>query len=246
MVNTVQNSKVTTNTGLRIGHLNVYHLPSKTHDVCLLLNDSSSIHLLGLGETRLDTRCTNEALSIPNYYFIRRDASCYGETGLGIYIHHSISHCTKQRYDLEPDNVECIWLQVKPSTSASFLVGHLYKNPAMIFIWYDNFMQLMDNVYKNKQNVVLLGDFNIDLLKWHPSWDSATTLFGLQQLVHSLTRITKSSSSLLDHIYTNNNDMISIVLVSNKSIGDHCPIIRTWRCKLPKQQNKGHTKIQYH
>ena len=97
--------------GLRIGHANVYHLYNKVHDVCMLLNDSPFIHLLGLRETRLSARFSDESLSIPHYTIIRRDAADRGHIGMALYyIHQSIKTFTKRRNDLESEKVECIWV----------------------------------------------------------------------------------------------------------------------------------------
>ena len=38
--------------------------------------------------------------------------------------------------------------------------------------------------------------------------------------------------------------MVSNVHVSDICISDHCPVIRTWSCKLPKKLAKGHTTVQ--
>ena len=39
--------------------------------------------------------------------------------------------------------------------------------------------------------------------------------------------------------------MVSNVHVSDTCISDHCPVICTWSCKLPKKRSKGHTTAQY-
>ena len=41
-----------------------------------------------------------------------------GQTGIAVYIHNSIADITHRRQDLESDLVECIWLELKPSTNA--------------------------------------------------------------------------------------------------------------------------------
>ena len=56
----------------------------------MLLNDSPFIHLLGLSETRLSARFSDESLSIPHYTIIRRNAADRGHTGMALYIHQSI------------------------------------------------------------------------------------------------------------------------------------------------------------
>ena len=71
---------------LRVGHLNVYHLLNKVPDISSFLNiELPCIHLLGLSETRLDYRISDESIAIPQYLTFRRDAIKQGETGLAIY-----------------------------------------------------------------------------------------------------------------------------------------------------------------
>lgn len=231
--------------GTRIGHLNVYHLFNKLPDVCLLLNEPPNIHLLGLSETRLDSRITNEMLSIPNYQIIRRDATHRGETGLALYIHNSLFQYTKRRTDLESPMVECIWVEIKYSMSPPLLLGYAYRNPASTYNWFDDFVHMMDIVNSSNRNILLLGDFNFDLFKPQPAWQSTATLFGLKQLVNKATGVTPTSATLLDHIYTNNKPLVTDISVPEKSISDHFPIICTWLHKPLKVQNKGHTTTYY-
>ena len=46
---------------------------------------------------------------------------------LGLYVHKSIAHITKQRADLESERVECMWVEVKHSSSKATLVGYVYR-----------------------------------------------------------------------------------------------------------------------
>ena len=44
--------------------------------------------------------------------------------------------------------VECIWLELKPSTSApNIFVCILYRNPSASDEWFDNFVQMIDNIH---------------------------------------------------------------------------------------------------
>ena len=103
----------------------------------------------------------------------------------------------------------------------------------------------MDKVNESNSNRGLLGDFNIDLLKSQPAWESTTSLAGLHQLISCATRIAHTTATLLDHIYANNEHMVSNVHVSDICMSDHCPIICAWSCKPPKKLTKGHTSVQY-
>ena len=233
--------------GLRIGHANVYHVHNKVHDVCMLLKNPECVHILGLAETRLATHIRDEALAIPSYTFLRKDGTRFGQTGMGIYVHDSVLASVKRRDDLESENVECMWLEYRhSSTSPMILIGFVYRNPASGYSWYDDFVHMMDGIQKLKTNVILLGDFNIDILKQTPvSWELTLSLFNLHQMVSRPTRITPSSSTLLDHIYTNNAQMVSDVTVVDSGISDHCPIMCTWLSKTPKQRKNSHTTIQF-
>ena len=111
---------------IRIGHVNVYHLYNKVQDVCMLLTKSPYIHLLGLSETRLNSSVGDESLSIPNYTLLRRDGAHRGQTGMGLYVHHSIIHTIKRRADLESERVEYMWVEIKHSSSSAILVGYVY------------------------------------------------------------------------------------------------------------------------
>ena len=180
---------------LRLGYLNIFHLHSKVPDLSVFLNDPTPYHLFGLSETRLGSHISDSAIAIPGYSVVRRDASAAGHTGMAVFIHNSIQHLVRRRHDLESDGVECIWLEVKSKQSSSVMVGFLYRNPSASFEWYDQFTENLDSVCKNNSNLLLMGDFNIDMLKPHHAWDATSSLFGLVQLVTSPTRVTASSTT---------------------------------------------------
>ena len=112
-------------TGLRIGHLSVYHLFNKVADVSLLLNKSSQLtHLFGISETRLDSRIDNTQLEYPTTV-MRRDSSQTVHTGIALYVHQSIAMNTRRRIDLESEGMECVWVEINDLKSPSLLVGYI-------------------------------------------------------------------------------------------------------------------------
>ena len=227
--------------GTQIGHLNVYHLFNKVADVTVLLNEPQNIHILGLSETRLDNRITNEMLSIPHYKIIRKDATHPGETGLAMYIHDSLFQYTYRRKDLESSAIECIWVELKYTKFPPMLLGFIYRNPASSYSWIQHFDHMMDNIISKNQNILLLGDLNFDLLKPQTTWEPTIAQFGLTQRVQKATRVTATSSTLLDHIYTNNTSLVTNVRVPEVGISDHFPTICTWLYNPPKVKTRGHT-----
>ena len=104
---------------LRTGRQNVYHLYSKVPDLCVFLSQSTpNYNIFGITESRLDSRISDQDINIPNYCISRKDSLVIGQTGIAVYIHKPIADITHRRQDLESDLVECIWLELKPSTSA--------------------------------------------------------------------------------------------------------------------------------
>ena len=121
----------------------------------------------------------------------------------------------------------------------------MYRNPVSSQEWSDEFINMMDKVTENNENILFLGDFNIDLFKQPPAWNNITSLFGLDQLVEETTRVTKSCATLIDHIYTNNRSRVSDVRIVESGISDHCAIFCHWSIQLPKPSPKGHTTVTF-
>ena len=130
---------------------------------------------MGLSETRLDYRISDESFVIPNYSILRRDATYQGETGLALYVHRSILPSTTRRTDLESSHVESLWVEINFSKSPPVLAGYVYRKATATYAWYDEFVTMMDTVADSKNNILLLGDFNIDLFKPHSAWESSLT-----------------------------------------------------------------------
>ena len=234
---------------LHVGHLNVFHLDGKLHDIYHFLHTSSpQFHLYGLTETRLHSDIPDSRLHIADYEIVRRDAQKSGETGIAAYIHSSISPHTHRRPDFEHKNIECVWLEFKhKNTAPPVFVCFLYRNPAAHVDWYDHFSEMLDTVYKSRPNadVLILGDLNIDLITPQPRWETIVSSSGLFQHITTPTRVTDKSSTLLDHIYSNNPISIVSASVSDLSISDHAPIFCSKRTKMPKSCTKEHTVIHY-
>ena len=231
-----------------IGHFNVYHLYNKRAEMPLLIQKLAPVHLFGISESRLDARITDNFISINDYTVLRRDNSNPLHTSLALYVHKSIENNVRHRLDLEIEAIDCIWVEINESKTKPLLVGYVYRNPASSQEWPDDFISMMDKVTERKANGLLLGDFNIDLFKQPPAWNSTTALFGLEQLVEEATRVTKSSATLIDHIYTNIKPQVSKVKVVESvesGISDHSAIFCHWSIKLPKQSPRGHTTITF-
>ena len=232
------------NNGITFGNLNVCHLRNKINDVNVLLKDyPGKVHLFGINETRLDSNIDDSLIHINNYSFVRKDAELRQyHTGLVIYIHDSIRNFVRRRVDLESDRVEAIWLELYQKKSASAYVCALYRNPAYTSEWMDDFIAMMDKIPINS-DIILMGDFNINLLIHQNTWLSVISMLGLSQLIKEYTRV--KTQTLIDHIYTNNVEKVINPTILRSCISDHYAVFGTYCSKLPKQAKNGHDYIQY-
>ena len=78
---------------------------------------------------------------------------------------------------------------------------------------------------------------------YNNKWSDTVTEYGLIQLIKYPTRVTKSSSSIIDHIYASDVISLSEVFVTDLSIRDHCPICATIPLHSYQKNSNAHTNI---
>ena len=119
--------------GFRIGHINVQGIQNKIDQIDLMLNHSNNdVHIFGLSESKLKQFHADSVFQLDNYQFFRRDRVITNkrkEEGGGIIVYCKNEINCKRRSDLEVKEIECLWLEIFPKNSKSFLVGKIYRNP---------------------------------------------------------------------------------------------------------------------
>jgi hypothetical protein len=238
-----QNKWPTVN-GLRIGHLNIHYAINKLSEISTALNNfGSPFHIFGLTEARLNSNVDDNEVSVPGFNVERRDAVRKHETGLMVYINETVK--AKRVPHLENLDIESIWLEISIKKTAPILVGFIYRNPEERVDWIDKFTTMMDSVILESKEYLLLGDFNIDLLKPNKGWQTKYELCNLEQLITIPTRVTATSETLIDHVYVSNKNNIVEVCVPVYGCSDHYPVCVTWNKKGVKIPKPGHKTISY-
>jgi hypothetical protein len=98
-----------------IFHLNVRSIRNKIDDLYAIVHE---FDIVCFTETHLDKNVTDDQIKIDGFNCIfRKDRNCYGG-GVLIYLSSPIQAI--RRSDLEPANVECIWVEIENSTSNFF------------------------------------------------------------------------------------------------------------------------------
>ena len=157
--------------------------------------------------------------------------------GLAIYVNKRI--CEESDIDsefnpnTEPDNFngEFQFIKIKnfKGSNRTVIFGNVYRSPSRnaekFNALFENVLQKLDRHTKNKL-LYLVGDFNQDLIKYDTDANSQNlidmcTSHGLVQLISRPTRITDSSATLIDHVYTNNVDNVKSCNILTVDLTDH-------------------------
>ncbi|XP_073245687.1 uncharacterized protein [Porites lutea] len=231
--------------GFKIAGLNINSLTKHIDELRILLADRS-IDILSINETKLDDSINSCEVQIPGYEFIRRDRNRQGG-GVGFYIKTSINFGV--RSDLNAPSLENLCIEIRKPNSRPFLIATWYRPPCSsidLFLPYESFLEKLDSL---GLEYYLLGDLNCNLASAQYDLNTRrlceiSDLFGLQQLITEPTRITESSSTLIDLIYTNYTDRVVCSGVSHIGISDHS-LIYVYRKLSLTFPSKGHSTISY-
>ena len=211
---------------MNISSLNAHF--DEFHTILALLKHSFSI--IGLTETRLRK---DVGVSIPieiegyNYEHTPTETNCGGTL---LYISKRNNY--KPRNDLllyQPFYIESIFVEIIFPFKSNLIVGCIYKHPCMSINEFNDLLSpVLHQISKEDKSIILLGDFNIDLIKC--STDGNTSEFfnlvtsrDLLPYITLPTRITDRSQTLIDNIFSNctSTQIISGNLTS--AISDHLP-----------------------
>ena len=96
----------------------------------------------------------------------------------------------------------------------------------------------------------ILGDLNIHYMADSDNfksarWNNIVLNYGLTQLVKCPTRVSKNSSRIIDHVYSNRPDQIAEVSVPVYNISDHFPVCITRVTKNNIDLKLKHKTIKY-
>ena len=159
-----------------------------------------------------------------------------------------------------PRDLESVFVEISFSRKSNIIVGCIYRHPGMSIATFnsDFFSPFLQLVSRENKSILLLGDFNINLLKYNSSQEVSNflDLLGSHLILPQVilpTRITETSRTLIDNIFStitessisgnilhNISDHLSQFLCfsfpGNNSNGkSHCQTFRNW-----SKFNQGH------
>lgn len=234
--------------GTKLASLNITSLPKHLDELRVLLA-ANPIDVLAINETRVDSSIKDNELYIPGYEIARRDRSTNGRSGGGVcfYIRSSINYSV--RLDLSLDQLENLCIEIRKPRSKPFLVVTWYRPPGSTVDKFNYFETLVGRLDAEGAEFYVMGDLNCNLSASQLDHNSClltniTNLYGLKQLISEPTRVSESSSTLIDLIFTNSPDRVVCSGVSHVGISDHS-LIYVFRKLSIGLHNKGHSTVTY-
>ena len=120
-----------------------------------------------------------------------------------------------------------LWVEVA-TAGKKLALGCLYRPPKLPYGVFANLYENLMSIYVKYEHTILLGDFNcnmLDLTAYNTKLliDSFAEPFSLKQLIDKPTRITNTSSTLIDLIFVNKpQNALFSSCCDAPGVSDHC------------------------
>ena len=232
--------------GIKLCCHNVNRISNKFDEVKYnLMFSENPPDVLGCCETFLNDYTSDNEIEVKNYILNRKDRK-HGEGG-GWIVYFSENLPFERKLNLELSDIETMWFEVKPNYRKSFLLCYVYRPPQSLVNWFDLFENEISNAMGINSDIILAGDFNLDVLcpqKMPKVWFNLMEIYNLHQIINEPTRITDSSKTLIDHIYVTNVETVQESHVVKYSISDHYPVGMTRKESIYHKKHT-HTTISY-
>jgi len=217
-------------------------------------------------KSNFDFMCLQEVFSVTdadffyldNYHQIQsKTRTLYKGGGVALYISKSYKFEILDELSIFQEKIfESLFVKISLNDNTNIIIGNIYRSPSQPSGFtpaeqLDSFIEILSNILDrlNEFNckVYLVGDFNINLLKFstHPKTGEFIDKFfsnGYLQLINHPSRVSnlgnQKSASLIDHYWTNNISQNYKSGLLNSYISDHFPIFHFLSAKKIKQAPK--------
>lgn len=223
------------NKALTILNLNIRSIPKNLQLLkdTVMYNSSIKFDIIGLTEIRLDSSlCT--LYEIPGYNMFTCSRNVHGG-GIALYISTDYDSSAQSQFTISEPFIEAIGIETI-IVNKKYLSMCIYRPPNGNL---DNFLSEMADILssiidKKYHGMYIFGDFNVDLLKSYEKnvFDFINLMFSfsLFPLISKPTRVTSTSATLIDNIWTSQPEENISNYIIQTDISDHFPVIS--QCKI--------------
>nr|XP_039254392.1 uncharacterized protein LOC120331388 [Styela clava] len=226
-----------------LAHFNIRSLQKHIDELSDIIVDLDSFpSVIAISETKLKSDPVVN-ISIRGYNFLHTPTKT-NAGGVGLYFKSNLNPSLVNKYMLGITSCEDLWVEIPISSGkfSSIIVGVVYRHPGSNESDFMNALSLtLYNLAIDKKKFVILGDININLFscsKFTKDFLDMLRSHATIPLITHPTRITSSSSTLIDHIYSNISEKSVSSVVWQNCLTDHYPIFCQFQIKHALSHNQ--------
>ena len=237
--------------------INIWSLANTKHFAQLQIFIESLCFIpsvIAINETYLTNNDPGPHCNLPNYSFISNCRNTCTGGGVGLYIHNSVQYKVRDDLTIMNEKIfESIFIETQ-NFKEPIIFGTVYRSSSYntneaitLFSEYlDNCLTIINN---SNKSCVIQGDLNFDLLDVD---DSAVSNFkdkmfdfSFYSLINKPTRVTDTTATCIDHIWSNifDDDMISGIIT--EMIADHMVTFQLSNICLKDPVKRSNKKVEY-
>lgn len=224
---------------VRFAHINVRSLFTGFRELIQIIREEN-FDVVAITESWLTPDTLDEAVKIPGFKFIRNDRLGRGG-GTGIYVTNNLKYEIIDSIDNSPNvNLEQLWIRLKLKNK-TLAFGTIYRPPAgNLQLCVDQIDNVLSTILPTVDDIICVGDVNVNLLNLNNLISDTFNAYNFSQLINEPTRISNTTSSLLDPIFVTSPEMIcKSGLINCDAISDHHLVF----CDLAYRKTKSMSKI---
>jgi hypothetical protein len=218
----------------KIGHMNINSIRHKWEPVKEVL-EHNIFDVMSIQETKLDDSFPKGQFSLHQYKVYRKDYKS-NQGGLMLIIRHDLPQV--RRYDLENVSINDINGRIEILAvetlirKEKWILISIYKQPKVGINYINETIdKLMLMLAQNELNIVILGDFNINMLKRNVFSD-CLDIHGLVNIVKDVTCF-KGTPSMIDLVITNKPKRFINTISVDTGLSDfHCLLCTATKIQL--------------
>lgn len=207
---------------MKIAHINIRSMFTGFNDFSLIVQQND-YDVIVISETWINQDdFPQNIFNIPGYNFYNKNRLFGRGGGVGAYV-RTLHSCSIISLDFDiPELIDCLFLKITVERK-QYAVSVVYRPPKFNL---NQFVELMDDAFSvicgSFSNVIGLGDYNVNFLQTQNVVTECLETYNLVQALKEPTRITRSSSRLIDPIFVSANLLVNVCGTLNVDhISDH-------------------------
>ena len=225
-------------------NMNIRSIPRniQTFTDTILNNISTKFDVLGFTEVRLDAHLA-QLYEIPGYRMCSNSRNTHGG-GVALYISDNHHSSVQEEFSFVETFIECIGVEVNIMNRSLFVC--IYRPPSgNIKFFLDVMTEILSIAHDKKyQGIFVFGDFNLDLFRNNENsindFINLMYSYALFPLITKPSRITETTATLIDHIWTSQLESNVGNYIIHSDISDHFPIFSQFKINSSKPDTRTH------